>query len=208
MMIVAHVHSHSPCCGFDNYSYGFFTTETKNELSSHHLHPRLSCRPHIICIASPPPRAPTDGRTSVITNIFRRRPHKFTATSVPTRLAPDTYTTADVAADADAGPSLTTTKFKFSQLAPRSRHLHRPSPPHHTHTHTTTTTTTTMDSSRHVYNTTVPATCLPHTGFAGVWTPATHTSLSAIASPDGDAASHLAALLAAGLAGSDTDPSR
>ena len=26
----------------------------------------------------------------------------------------------------------------------------------------------------HVYNTTVPATCLPHTGFAGVWTPATH----------------------------------
>ena len=114
----------------------FFTTETKNELSSHHLHPRLSCRPHIICIASPPPRAPTDGRTSVITNIFRRRPHKFTATSVPTRLAPDTYTTADVAADADAGPSLTATKFKFSQLAPRSRHLHRPSPPHHTHTHT------------------------------------------------------------------------
>ena len=25
---------------------------------------------------------------------------------------------------------------------------------------------------RHVYNTTVPATCLPHTGFAGAWTPA------------------------------------
>ena len=25
----------------------------------------------------------------------------------------------------------------------------------------------------HVYNTTVPATCLPRTGFAGVWTPAT-----------------------------------
>ena len=24
----------------------------------------------------------------------------------------------------------------------------------------------------------VPATCLPHTGFAGVWTPATHTELS------------------------------
>ena len=30
----------------------------------------------------------------------------------------------------------------------------------------------------HVYNTTVPATCLPHTGFAGVWTPATHAELT------------------------------
>ena len=30
----------------------------------------------------------------------------------------------------------------------------------------------------HVYNTTVPATCLPHTGFAGVWTPATHAEFS------------------------------
>ena len=29
----------------------------------------------------------------------------------------------------------------------------------------------------HVYNTTVPATCLPHTGFAGVWTPATYAEL-------------------------------
>ena len=29
----------------------------------------------------------------------------------------------------------------------------------------------------HVYNITVPATCLPHTGFAGVWTPATHAEL-------------------------------
>ena len=34
------------------------------------------------------------------------------------------------------------------------------------------------DSSRHVYNTTVPTTCLPHTGFAGVWTPATHAELN------------------------------
>ena len=30
----------------------------------------------------------------------------------------------------------------------------------------------------HVYNITVPATCLPHTGFAGVWTPATHAEFS------------------------------
>ena len=30
----------------------------------------------------------------------------------------------------------------------------------------------------HVYNTTVPAICLPHTGFAGVWTPATHAEFS------------------------------
>ena len=30
----------------------------------------------------------------------------------------------------------------------------------------------------HVYNTTVPATCLPHTGFAGVWTPATYAELT------------------------------
>ena len=30
----------------------------------------------------------------------------------------------------------------------------------------------------HVYNTTVPATCLPHIGFAGVWTPATHAEFS------------------------------
>ena len=29
----------------------------------------------------------------------------------------------------------------------------------------------------HVYNTTVSATCLPHTGFAGVWTPATYAEL-------------------------------
>ena len=29
----------------------------------------------------------------------------------------------------------------------------------------------------HVYNITVPATCLPHTGFAGVWTLATHAEL-------------------------------
>ena len=28
------------------------------------------------------------------------------------------------------------------------------------------------DSSRHVYNATVPTTCLPHAGFAGAWTPA------------------------------------
>ena len=32
-------------------------------------------------------------------------------------------------------------------------------------------------SSRHVYNTTVPTACLPHTGFAGVWTPVTHAEL-------------------------------
>ena len=30
------------------------------------------------------------------------------------------------------------------------------------------------DSSRHVYDTTAPTTCLPHTRFAGAWTPATH----------------------------------
>ena len=30
----------------------------------------------------------------------------------------------------------------------------------------------------HVYNTTVQATCLPHTGFASVWTPATHAEFS------------------------------
>ena len=35
-----------------------------------------------------------------------------------------------------------------------------------------------LDSSRHVYNTTVPTTCLPHTGFAGVRTPATHAELN------------------------------
>ena len=34
-----------------------------------------------------------------------------------------------------------------------------------------------FDSSGYVYNTTVPATCSPHTGFAGVWTPATHANL-------------------------------
>ena len=34
-----------------------------------------------------------------------------------------------------------------------------------------------LDSSRNVYNTTVPTTCLPHTGFAGVWTPSTHAEL-------------------------------
>ena len=28
------------------------------------------------------------------------------------------------------------------------------------------------------YDTTVTATCLPHTGFAGVWTPATHAELN------------------------------
>ena len=30
----------------------------------------------------------------------------------------------------------------------------------------------------HVYDTTVPATCLSHTGFAGVWTPATHAEFT------------------------------
>ena len=30
----------------------------------------------------------------------------------------------------------------------------------------------------HVYNITIPATCLPHTGFAGVWTLATHAEFS------------------------------
>ena len=34
------------------------------------------------------------------------------------------------------------------------------------------------DSSRQVQNTTVPTAHLPHTGFAGVWTPATHAELS------------------------------
>ena len=34
-----------------------------------------------------------------------------------------------------------------------------------------------LGSSRHVYSTTVTTTCLPHTGFAGVWTPATRAEL-------------------------------
>ena len=32
----------------------------------------------------------------------------------------------------------------------------------------------TCSHPRHVYNTTVSTACLPHTGFAGAWTPATH----------------------------------
>ena len=35
-----------------------------------------------------------------------------------------------------------------------------------------------MRQFKTVYNTTVPAPCLPHTGFAGVWTPATHAGES------------------------------
>ena len=35
-----------------------------------------------------------------------------------------------------------------------------------------------MRQFKTVYNTTVPAPCLPHTGFTGVWTPATHAEFS------------------------------